>query len=71
MPRGTSVDSVCPRTGISLPECCCPECLTELIREHQPGLLDTREIATAPDGEIRITRTADAATSAGEATPGA
>jgi hypothetical protein len=39
--------AICPRTGITIPECSCIACLEAQIRRHRPG-------ATEP--EIRITR---------------
>jgi hypothetical protein len=44
---------VCPRTGLTVPECSCAHCLTDQIRRRQPGLLEAD-----PVGEIRVTRTA-------------
>ncbi|HEX2468096.1 MAG TPA: hypothetical protein VHJ54_07820 [Solirubrobacterales bacterium] len=38
----------CWRTGLAVPECCCPACVEAMLRRFQPALL--------PD-EIRITRT--------------
>lgn len=43
--------SVCPRTGITVPECSCVHCLTKQVRQFQPGLL-----AADPIGEIRVSR---------------
>jgi hypothetical protein len=40
---------VCRHTGLSRPECSCPECLTEQIRRFRPGL-----IQADPVGEIRV-----------------
>ena len=43
---------ICANTGLCRPECCCPGCLTDQIRQHQPALLEAEGA-----GEIRITRT--------------
>jgi hypothetical protein len=55
MPKERSVMSVCPRTGITHPECCCAECLTDQVRKFQPGLLEADAV-----GEIRVTRSSQA-----------
>ena len=51
MPIGKPVLSVCPRTGITQPECSCADCLVEQIRRFQPRVLNAD-----PAGEIRVTR---------------
>lgn len=28
--------TVCEQTGITIPECCCPECIKLLIETHAP-----------------------------------
>ena len=43
--------SVCPQTGITLPECSCIQCLTAQVRQFQPALLQAD-----PIGEIRVSR---------------
>ena len=45
--------STCPGTGITVPECSCPECISEQIQRYQPALL-----AADPIGEIRVIRAA-------------
>ena len=47
--------SICGETGLSRPECCCPACLEQQLRQFQPGLL------SPADPEIRITRNVPAA----------
>jgi hypothetical protein len=42
---------VCSRTGLTRPECSCPLCFEQQLREYQPGLL------TPGEPEIRIRRT--------------
>ncbi len=39
--------SRCPQTGLSVPECCCGDCLEAMLREFSPELLG---------GEITVTR---------------
>jgi len=39
--------AICPRTGITIPECSCNACLEAQIRRHRPG---------HGDPEIRIAR---------------
>jgi hypothetical protein len=43
--------SVCPKTGITVPECSCPDCIAGQIRQYQPALLEAD-----PLGEIRVTK---------------
>ena len=43
--------SVCPQTGITLPECSCIQGLTAQVRQFQPALLQAD-----PIGEIRVIR---------------
>lgn len=50
MAMGKSAKPICERTGLTRPECCCPDCITEQIRTHQPHLLEAD-----PTGEIRVT----------------
>jgi hypothetical protein len=70
MALGRSVNSACQRTGLSRPECCCPDCLTDQIRAHQPGLLESALREAEGAGEIQITRMAGPAARPGEITPG-
>jgi len=51
MPIGKPVLSVCPRTGITQPECSCTDCLVEQIRQFQPCVLNAD-----PASEIRVSR---------------
>jgi hypothetical protein len=44
--------STCPRTGVSVPECCCPDCVERMLAQKLPEVLDA--------GKIRVSRTADA-----------
>jgi hypothetical protein len=44
--------AICPRTGITIPECSCSACLEAQIRRHRPA---------AGEPEIRITRTSGGA----------
>lgn len=30
---------LCPRTGLSIPECCCARCTRRLLRRYAPQLL--------------------------------
>ena len=62
---GSSVMSICTHTGLSRPECCCRDCLTDQIRLHQPALLEAEG-----GGEIRITRTTGPDRTAAAPSPG-
>jgi hypothetical protein len=48
LPMERSSMAICPRTGITIPECSCNACLEAQIRRHRPA---------AGEPEIRITRT--------------
>jgi hypothetical protein len=45
--------SICRRTGLTRPECSCPDCLTEQIRRFRPALVEAD-----PAGEIRTAQAA-------------
>ena len=47
--------SLCPHTGLMLPECSCASCIREQVERFRPELLEAD-----PTGEIIITRSADA-----------
>ncbi len=49
MPKGWLTMSICPRTGLTRPECSCSRCLTEQVRQFQPALLESD-----PATEIRM-----------------
>jgi hypothetical protein len=34
--------SICPMTGVTIPECSCRRCVDEQIKTHAPWLLDRR-----------------------------
>jgi hypothetical protein len=40
--RPDLIASICPVTGVSIPECSCQRCAEELVRKHAPWLLDQR-----------------------------
>jgi hypothetical protein len=44
--------SICSRTGLSVPECSCPDCVQRMLAAFQPERY--------AEAEIRITRTASA-----------
>jgi hypothetical protein len=35
----------CPNTGLTVPECSCPHCLEEQLRQFQPTLLRESQVA--------------------------
>ena len=41
--------SICPHTGLTIPECSCSACLEAQMRRHRPN---------GAEAEIRITRSA-------------
>jgi hypothetical protein len=37
-PGGERPAARCPRTGLGVPECSCPHCISEQVRQHRPEL---------------------------------
>jgi hypothetical protein len=35
----------CPQTGLAVPECSCPRCLEEQLKQFQPALLSESRVA--------------------------
>ena len=44
--------SICPRTGISIPECSCSACLQEQVRRYMPGILGIEVRAIRAGGAV-------------------
>ncbi|MGH2994053.1 MAG: hypothetical protein ACRDL1_11005 [Solirubrobacterales bacterium] len=40
MSAAKSPRAICPRTGLTVPECSCDRCLEDQIRHHMPALLE-------------------------------
>jgi hypothetical protein len=53
--------AICPRTGLTIPECSCDACLEQQIRRVMPALLDQeakRPVARALTSRLRRWRRA-------------
>jgi hypothetical protein len=58
VPAGEPPTAICPRTGLTVPECSCGSCLEEQIRRFMPRLLerDAAEPAARSNGAGRPRR---------------
>ncbi|MGH2990030.1 MAG: hypothetical protein ACRDMA_09225 [Solirubrobacterales bacterium] len=43
MSAAKSPRAICTRTGLTVPECSCGDCLEEQIRHHMPALLQRKQ----------------------------
>ena len=52
--------AICPRTGLTIPECSCSACLERQVRSHRPE---------PPEAEIRIVRSDNGSSERRRSTP--